>query len=120
MGFPNHRLRKRHVRRVIVVPAVRIGAAEVHDHAAPAIHAGPARPRIGDAVHGTAIAFNQKVVIHAVLVVGEIVRPEPSDSGRIVYCPIRASPLSPMEPRENSLRVTFCAEGAQRANWVPD
>ena len=44
---------------------------------------------------------------------------EPSDSGRIVYCPIRASPLSPMEPRENSLRVTFCAEGAQRANWVP-
>lgn len=71
MGFPDHRLRKRHVRHMVAVPTIRIGAAEVHDHAAPAVHTGPARPRIGDAVHGTAIAFNQKVVIHAVLVVGE-------------------------------------------------
>lgn len=75
MGFPDHRLRKRHVRHMVAVPTIRIGAAEVHDHAAPAVHTGPARPRVGDAVDGTAIAFDQKVVIHAVHVVGEIVRP---------------------------------------------
>ena len=60
MGFPDHRLRKRHVRHMVAVPTIRIGAAEVHDHAAPAVHTGPARPRVGDAVDGTAIAFDQK------------------------------------------------------------
>ena len=86
----------------------RIGAAEVHDHAAPAVHTGPARPRIGDAVHGTAIAFNQKVVIHAVLVVGEIVRPgtvgfRDASSTRPVRAVCRAPPS---EPRANSLEAS--------------
>ena len=63
MRFPNNRLRNRHFRHAIGIPTFGIGARQVDDHASTAVHASRVRPWIGNAIDGTAIAFNQKIVI---------------------------------------------------------
>ena len=121
MRFPNNRLRNRHFRHAIGIPTFGIGARQVDDHASTAVHASRVRPWIGNAIDGTAIAFNQKNrnisrVYYRQNRKSKSHRPRDASKN----CPIKASPSSPLEPRENNLNVIFSAVGAQMANWVPD
>ena len=66
VGFPNHQVAAGDVRAAVLGPACRVGLVEVDDHAAPAVHAGRAGPRVGGAIDGAVRESDQIVVVGAV------------------------------------------------------
>ena len=66
MGFPDHQVTAGDVRAAVLLPAVRIGLRQVHDHAAAPVHTGRAGPRIRRAIDGAVRETDEIVVVRAV------------------------------------------------------
>ena len=64
-------LAQRCARALVVGPAFRIGARQVHDHAAPAVDAGRTGPWVGRAERGAVGEVDDEVVVHAVQIAVE-------------------------------------------------
>ena len=65
MSLPYDQFAVGDIGAAVLAPSLGVGLGQVHDHAARAVHAGRARPGVGDAVHGAVGEGDQKVVVDA-------------------------------------------------------